>query len=111
MKNPRIVSLVPAATEIVGTSGLLHALVGVSQEGDFPPEVDRWVRDTLASAGTLYTLDETFPYFSRPGPRIVESVELLAGVLQLEVFPEFAPPRWWPDQVVRLETEPVARQA
>ncbi|CAN5816040.1 cobalamin-binding protein [soil metagenome] len=79
MKKSRIVSLVPAATEIVGALGLLDALVGVSHECDFPPsanrlprvthcpihnaglssaEVDRWVRDTLASTGTLYTLDE-----------------------------------------------------
>ena len=79
MKKPRIVSLVPAATEIVGALGLLNALVGVSHECDFPPEanrrprvthcpvhnaglssaeVDRWVRDTLASTGTLYQLDE-----------------------------------------------------
>ena len=79
MKKPRIVSLVPAATEIVGALGLLDALVGVSHECDFPPaandrprvthcpvygaglssaEVDRWVRDTLLRTGTLYRLDE-----------------------------------------------------
>ena len=79
MKKPRIVSLVPAATEIVGALGLLDALVGVSHECDFPPaandrprvthcpvhgaglssaEVDRWVHDTLLRTGTLYRLDE-----------------------------------------------------
>jgi iron complex transport system substrate-binding protein len=75
----RVVSLLPAATEIVGSLGLLDQLVGVSHECDYPPEVndrprvthcaihqsglpsaevDRWVRDQLTSAGTLYTLDE-----------------------------------------------------
>lgn len=75
----RIVSLLPAATEIVGALGLMDWLVGVSHECDFPIEankrprvtrceiheaglpsalVDRWVREALASAGTLYTLDE-----------------------------------------------------
>lgn len=74
-----IVSLLPAATEIAAALGLLDHLVGVSHECDFPPEVngkprvthcpihdgglssadvDRWVRETLASSGTLYTMDE-----------------------------------------------------
>jgi len=35
----RVVSLLPAATEIVGVLGQLDALVGVSHECDFPPEV------------------------------------------------------------------------
>src|SRR5579872_3673221 len=75
----RILSLLPAATEIVGALGLMDQLVGVSHECDFPPEanekprvtrcpiynaglpsqeVDRWVSDTLASSGSLYTIDE-----------------------------------------------------
>jgi iron complex transport system substrate-binding protein len=75
----RVVSLLPAATEIVAALGLGDALVGVSHECDFPPDVgrhprvtdcaihgnalpsgetDRWVRDTLARTGTLYTLAE-----------------------------------------------------
>lgn len=83
----RIVSLLPAATEIVGALGLLDQLVGVSHECDFPPEVnarprvthcpiheaglpsaevDRWVRETLTSAGTLYTMDEELLRRLRP---------------------------------------------
>lgn len=75
----RVVSLLPAATEIVGALGLMDRLVGVSHECDYPLEantiprvthceihgaglpseaVDRWVRETLATAGTLYTMDE-----------------------------------------------------
>ncbi len=72
----RIVSLLPAATEIVAALGLIDQLVGVAHECDYPPaanqkprvtrcelpgaglssdEVDQWVRDTLASTGTRYT--------------------------------------------------------
>ncbi|MDQ2730256.1 MAG: cobalamin-binding protein [Armatimonadota bacterium] len=75
----RVVSLLPAATEIVAGLGLTEWLVGVSHECDYPPDVsskprvthceihncglpseaiDRWVRETLKSNGTLYTMDE-----------------------------------------------------
>src|SRR2546428_14112458 len=75
----RVVSLLPAATEIVAALGMLDQLVGVSHECDYPleaqakprvtrcaihggalasEEADRWASDTLAAAGTLYSMDE-----------------------------------------------------
>lgn len=75
----RVVSLLPAATEIVGALGVLDQLVAVSHECDYPPEVnakprathcpihgtglpsaevDRWVTRALETDGSLYTLDE-----------------------------------------------------
>jgi iron complex transport system substrate-binding protein len=75
----RIVSLLPAATEIAGGLGLLDQVVGVSHECDFPEgvnarprvthcpvhnagltsgEVDQWVRRALRDNGTIYTIDE-----------------------------------------------------
>jgi iron complex transport system substrate-binding protein len=75
----RIVSLLPAATEIVAALGIVDELVGVSHECDFPSvvndkprvtrceihdaglpsaQVDDWVKQALASEGTLYTMDE-----------------------------------------------------
>ena len=75
----RVVSLLPAATEIVAALGMLDQLVGVSHECDYPleaqakprvtrcaihggalasEEADRWVSDTLAAAGTVYSMDE-----------------------------------------------------
>jgi iron complex transport system substrate-binding protein len=75
----RTVSMLPAATEIVGALGLLDQLVAVSHECDFPTEVtakprvtrceihgkglpsdeiDRWVSQQLQTAGTLYSLDD-----------------------------------------------------
>lgn len=80
MKQPiRVVSLLPAATEIVAALELSDQLVGISHECEYPKEVtgkprvtrsrlhesgltsaelDREVRATLAEGGTLYTLDE-----------------------------------------------------
>ena len=75
----RIVSLLPAATEIVAALGLMDQVVGVSHECDFPKqanerqrvthcpfhdanmasrEVDEWVRRALQNNGTIYTIDE-----------------------------------------------------
>src|SRR5262249_8472697 len=75
----RTVSMLPAATEIVGALGLMDQLVAVSHECDFPEEanhrpratyceiygkgllsaeIDHWVSERLRSGGSLYTLDE-----------------------------------------------------
>jgi iron complex transport system substrate-binding protein len=79
MTTVRICSLLPSATEIVGALGLSDALVGVSEECDWPPEarslpvvtasrvdataldsraIDRAVRDALADGRPLYAVDE-----------------------------------------------------
>jgi iron complex transport system substrate-binding protein len=49
--TPRIVSLLPSATEIVCALGLEHALVGRSHECDFPPGVERLPVCTAPKAG------------------------------------------------------------
>lgn len=74
---PRIISLLPSATEIVCAIGLGDALVGISHECDWPPavrtlpiltraaipaglssgETDRLVRERLARGEGLYALD------------------------------------------------------
>jgi iron complex transport system substrate-binding protein len=86
----RIVSLLPAATEIVAALGMAGSLVGVSHECDFPAEaaakprvtrclfdaaelasgeIDRLVAETLAASGTLYALDE--PLLRRLAPDVI----------------------------------------
>jgi iron complex transport system substrate-binding protein len=83
----RIVSLVPAATEIAAALGLMGDVVGVSHECDFPneantlprvthcpvhnagltsKEVDEWVRRALREQGTIYTIDEPLLRELRP---------------------------------------------
>jgi iron complex transport system substrate-binding protein len=75
----RIISLLPAATEIAAALGLMDDVVGVSHECDFPDqanarprvtrcpvhnagltsrEVDAWVRRALRENGTIYTINE-----------------------------------------------------
>ena len=76
---PRIVSLLPSATEIVCALGLEGALAGVTHECDYPPsviglprltasrishqtmtsaEIDHAVRSQLDGHGSIYDLDE-----------------------------------------------------
>jgi iron complex transport system substrate-binding protein len=83
----RIVSLLPAATEIAAALGLMDQVVGVSHECDFPEEanarprvthcpvhnagltsgeVDHWVRRALRDNGTIYTIDEALLRELRP---------------------------------------------
>ncbi len=91
----RIVSLLPAATEIAAALGLMEEIVGVSHECDFPKEanarprvthcpihqsgltsgeVDDWVRRTLREKGTIYTIDE--PLLRELGPDVILTQQL-----------------------------------
>ena len=83
----RIVSLVPAATEIAAALGLMDDIVGVSHECDFPSEtntrprvtkcpvhnaglpsreIDKWLRRALRENGTIYTIEEPLLRELRP---------------------------------------------
>jgi iron complex transport system substrate-binding protein len=42
-----------------------------------------------ARRGEIYLVDAS-EYFARPGPRIIDSLEILAGILDQGEFPEFA---------------------
>ena len=91
----RIVSLLPAATEIAAALGLMDEVVGVSHECDFPDEanqrprithcpvhntdlasrdVDEWVRRTLRENGTIYTIDE--PLLRKLQPDVILTQKL-----------------------------------
>lgn len=128
VSRPRAVSLLPAATEIVGALGLLDWLVGISHECDYPPEVvsrprvthceihekglpsadvDRWVNEALATTGTLYTMDE--PLLRRLAPdviltqRLCDVCAVAYGSVQALAATLPGPP-----QVINLEPSSVA---
>ena len=92
---PRIISLLPAATEIADALGLMEQVVGVSHECDFPAEankrprvthcpvhgrgltsaeIDQWVKRSLRENGTIYTIDE--PVLRELQPEIILTQKL-----------------------------------
>jgi iron complex transport system substrate-binding protein len=91
----RIVSLLPAGTEIAAALGLMDQVVGVSHECDFPDEanarprvthcpvhnadltsreVDEWVRRALRENGTIYIIDE--PVLRKLRPDVILTQKL-----------------------------------
>ena len=95
MKSYRIVSLLPAATEIAAALGLIDEIVGVSHECDYPAEankrprvthcrihhtgltsreVDELVRRALHENGTIYTIDE--PLLRQLRPNVILTQKL-----------------------------------
>ena len=91
----RIVSLLPAATEIAAALGLMDQVVGVSHECDFPEqasqrprvtrcpvhdakmascEVDEWVRRALHNNDAIYTIDE--PLLRKLQPDVILTQKL-----------------------------------
>jgi iron complex transport system substrate-binding protein len=119
----RVVSLLPAATEIVAALGLVDSLVGISHECDYPAGlelkprvthceiygqglssavVDRWVNETLVTRGTLYTLDE--PLLRELAPEVILTQQLCdvcaVGFGSVAAFAETLPNK---PRIVNLE--------
>ncbi len=124
----RIVSLLPAATEIAAALGLMEQVVGVSHECDFPEEanarprvthcpvhnaglasgqVDQWVRRALRDNGTIYTIDEPLLRELRPSVIITQKLcdVCAVGYGTVARLAETLPD---PPQVVNLEPTALA---
>jgi len=82
--KPRIVSLVPSATEIVCALGLRAQLVGRSHECDFPPDVQSLPACTVArisSAASSAAINEQIKSVAASGASLYEiNVPLLASL-------------------------------
>ena len=119
----RVVSLLPAATEIVAALGASETLVGVSHECDHPAAVhtkprvthcaihgnalpsdriDRWVGETLVATGTLYTLDEPLVRSLRPDVIVTQRLCDVCAV-GYDTVTAFAATLPGPPRVVSLE--------
>src|SRR5215472_18024507 len=104
--QPRIVSLLPSATEIVCALGLTDALVGRSHECDWPPavrdvpivtraiipvglpsgETDRLVRERLARGEGLYVLDADLLHRLQPTLIVTQALCEVCAVALPEVL-------------------------
>lgn len=124
----RIVSLLPAATEIAAALGLIDQVVGVSHECDFPEqanrrprvtqcpihdagltsvEVDDWVRRALRESGTIYAIDE--PLLRTLQPDLILTQRLCdVCALDYGTVAKLAQTLPGPPQVVSLEPTSLA---
>ena len=119
----RIVSLLPAATEIAATLGLMDQVIGVSHECDFPAEanrrprvtrcpvhnagltsreMDEWVRRALRENGTIYSIDEPLLRSLRPDVILTQKLCDVCAVGYGTVA-RFAETLSGPPQVINLE--------
>ena len=124
----RVVSLLPAATEIAAALGLIKEVVGVSHECDFPSEanerpritscpvhnaglpsrdVDAWVRKALHEHGSIYTIDE--PLLRKLQPDVILTQKLCdVCAVGYETVANLAQTLPGPPRVVNLEPTSLA---
>jgi iron complex transport system substrate-binding protein len=102
---PRVVSLLPSATEIVAALGAIESLVGVTHECDYPAQVasrlrvttglvdggappgavDAQVRAVVTAGTSLYTLDEARIRSLRPDLILTQALCAVCAVMETDV--------------------------
>jgi iron complex transport system substrate-binding protein len=77
---PEVLLFSPCGFSLAQTGAVLPTIQGLSGWDDLP----------AVRQGYVYAVDGQ-TYFHRPGPRIVDSLEILAGLLHPDLFGEFLP--------------------
>jgi len=75
--QPEMIIVSPCGFDLNGVIGQLHELASYTGWENIPAYMSRNIYAVNASA-----------YFSRPGPRIVDGLELLAHIIHPELFPK-----------------------
>ena len=82
--DPEVIILMPCGFDLRRTVGESHRL----------PLPEQWSQLTATQSGQVYAVDGS-AYFSRPGPRLVDGLEILAEILHPERFPRRSSSRAW----------------
>ena len=82
--DPEVVILMPCGFDLERT---------VSESRQTPPP-EQWFHLTAIRQRQMYAVDGS-AYFSRPGPRLVDGLEILAEILHPERFPRRSSSRAW----------------
>ena len=95
-------SVVKAQPEVIVVSCCGHTIERMRRDLPILQRCSGWAELPAVRAGRVYAVDGN-AYFTRPGPRLIEGLEILAGILHPELFPEFAPARWPEAAVSRID--------
>ena len=82
--DPQIIVLMPCGFNLARTQE-------EATQVEFPPE---WHSSEAATSGRVYAVDGS-SYFNRPGPRIVDGLQILAEIIHPELFPRQSPIHAW----------------
>ena len=82
--DPEVIVLMPCGFDLARTVEEAHKTA-------FPPE---WRSLKAVRSRQVYAVDGS-AYFARPGPRLVDGLEILAEILHPEVFPRTRPKNAW----------------
>ena len=82
--DPEILVLMPCGFDLAKTV----------EEWGSQPRPDRWAEMRAVQAGRVFAVDGS-AYFSRPGPRVIDGIELLAELIDPAAFDGMSPTGSW----------------
>jgi iron complex transport system substrate-binding protein len=82
--DPEMLFLMPCGFHLAETVEAWQSMSKPSWLGDLP----------AARRGAVFAVDGS-SYFSRPGPRVIDGIELLAEIMDPDAFEDLAPPGSW----------------